>query len=106
MTKKKSRLTSIVVGCKNCVIGALVGQLCEELTTRVGRVDSTDCGGESGEARVVQGVEETRNISGVLVILSVYPSGGEGEEESREDENHCSGLQVVGRGEEEGLRRT
>jgi len=59
---------SVVVGCKHSIVLALVGQLGQELTTDVGRVNRTNRGGESGQARVVQRLNEPRNIGSVLSI--------------------------------------
>jgi len=83
---KRGRPTSLVGGCKDGEVVALVGQAGEELTTGAGRVGDPDCKGEMGEARIVQRLYETIRVGRVL--LSVDQNGGERQDKSREDENH------------------
>ena len=61
------------------------------MTTDAGGVDSTYCGGETGEACAVQGLNETINVGTVrLIVLSIDESCRESEEKRGEDENHDS----------------
>ena len=88
-TTKRGRLTSSVVRCKDGIIVPLVGQSGQELVTSAGGVDGTDCNSETGEICVVQGLHESRDVSRVL--LGIDQRGGEGQNDSREDENHVLG---------------
>lgn len=85
---ERTRLTSVVVGCKHSVVLTLIRQLGQELTADVGRVNRTDRGGESCEPCIVQSLNKPRNIGSVL---SVDKSSCESEENGGEDENHDSG---------------
>ena len=86
---KRGRLTSSIVRCKDGIIVPLVGQSGQELVTSAGGVYETDCISESGETCVVQCLHEARDVGGVL--LGIGQRSGEGQDDSREDENHVLG---------------
>ena len=88
-TAKRGRLTSSIVRCEDGIVVPLVGQSGQELVTSAGGVDETDCSSETGETCVVQRLHEARDIGRVL--LGIGQRGGEGQDDSREDENHGLG---------------
>jgi hypothetical protein len=85
---KSGGLTSSVVRCKDGIIVPLVGQVGQELISRAGGVGKADCSSETGEACVVQGLHEARDVGGVLLSIS---QSGESQDHSGEDENHALG---------------
>ena len=92
----RGRLTCVIVGCKDSIVFALVGQIDQELVTTLCGVDEGDSRSETGEACVVQGLQKARQV-GIVLGLCIGQGGGEGQDNSRGEENHASG-----RGEEDG----
>ena len=89
---KTSRLTGVVVGCKDGKVFALVGQRGQELAAGPGGIDKADCRSETSKACAVQGLQQARQVGGVLGI----GHSGESQDDDREEGNHVSG-----RGEED-----
>lgn len=92
-------LTSIVVGCEDGVVVPLVGEIGQNLITRTSGIDEADRGSETGEACVVQGLHEARDVGSVL--LSTSQAGCESQDRSRENEDHGLGAGGGGRELEE-----
>lgn len=97
---RRGILTSVIVGCKDGEVVILVGQVGQKLVTGASGIDRTECRSETGEACIVQGLNEARDVGGV--VLGISQSGGESQDQSRGNENHVSGSKG---GEGEALRR-